>query len=149
MFDVIGKDSKSRARLGLLKTGHGAVETPAYVIVGTRAAVRCLEPEDIPKTKTQIIIANTYHLWRGMSDEELNNYPGLHEVMGWNGAIMTDSGGFQVFSLGASREHGVRWMIERYLIDDEMIDRSCGYINSLVHPRCKQPESWRIAARKF
>ncbi|MDO8536736.1 MAG: tRNA guanosine(34) transglycosylase Tgt [bacterium] len=117
MFSILRKDSQSRARLGILKTEHGDVQTPAYVIVGTYGSVRCLEPEDLVSTKTQLIIANTYHLWRGMSDDELNNYPGLHEVMEWKGPLMTDSGGFQVFSLGASREHGTG-KVKKYRLDE-------------------------------
>jgi queuine tRNA-ribosyltransferase/7-cyano-7-deazaguanine tRNA-ribosyltransferase len=66
--------------------------------------VRCLEPEDIKKTDTQVVISNTYHLWRSFEHEGLNEFPGLHEFMGWSGPIMTDSGGFQVFSMGAARE---------------------------------------------
>jgi queuine tRNA-ribosyltransferase/7-cyano-7-deazaguanine tRNA-ribosyltransferase len=107
-FEIVARDPISRARVGRLKTEHGTLETPSYVVVGTNGYIRALEPEDIPKTKTQLIISNTYHLWRALDDEGLESYPGLHEAMQWNGgAIMTDSGGFQVFSLGASREHGV------------------------------------------
>ncbi|MGC9611123.1 MAG: tRNA guanosine(34) transglycosylase Tgt [Minisyncoccia bacterium] len=105
-FEISKKDRRTNARAGVLKTPHGEVETPSYVVVGTNGAVRCLGSEDIPKTKTQIIIANTYHLWRGLGDK-LESFPGLHKFMGWNGAIMTDSGGFQVFSLGFGREHGM------------------------------------------
>jgi tRNA-guanine family transglycosylase len=105
-FDILKKDRGTNARAGVLKTPHGIVETPSYVMVGTHAKLRCLEPADIPKTKTQMIIANTYHLWRTLGDK-LKNFPGLHESMGWNGTIMTDSGGFQVFSLGFGREHGM------------------------------------------
>ncbi len=108
MFEIRKKDPHSRARTGYLRTPHGVVETPAYVIVGTHAEVRCLTPEDLPKTKTQLIIANTYHLWRGLGDEGLNNYPGLHEAMRWPGPLMTDSGGFQVFSLGFLYAQGLR-----------------------------------------
>ncbi len=104
-FEIIHRDPGTRARTGVITTPHGAVETPSYVIVGTDAAVRCLEPEDIPETKMQMIIANTYHLWRQWGDEGLAEFPGLHKEMGWQGTIMTDSGGFQVFSLGAAREH--------------------------------------------
>lgn len=108
-FEVVHTDANSRARVGRIETPHGAVETPAYVIVGTYGSVQCIEdPEDLKKTKTQIVIANAYHLWRSLGEEELNNYPGLHAVMGWNGPLMTDSGGFQVFSLGFLREHGLR-----------------------------------------
>lgn len=92
------------ARVGVLTTSHGDVETPSYVIVGTRAKVLCLPSEKLGATKTQIIIANTYHLWRELG-EKLDFSPGLHRIMGWNGPIMTDSGGFQVFSMGFSREH--------------------------------------------
>lgn len=104
-FQITTRDQKTRARTGVIKTPHGTVETPSYVIVGTDAAVRCLEPEDIPQTKTQMIIANTYHLWRQWEQIGLTEFPGLHKEMGWQGTIMTDSGGFQVFSLGAAREH--------------------------------------------
>ncbi len=108
MFEIVRRDSRSRARAGRLMTGHGAVETPSYVIVGTHAAVRCLEQQDIPATKTQLIIANTYHLWRTLGDEGLRVFEGVHRALGWDGPVMTDSGGFQVFSLGFLRAAGVR-----------------------------------------
>src|SRR3989344_1456036 len=105
MFRILNKDPNSRARTGLLETPHGVIETPAYTIVGTYASIRHLPPELIPATKTQLIIANTYHLW-GRA-EEIAQAGGLAKVMDWNGPTMTDSGGFQVFSLGFSREHGI------------------------------------------
>ncbi len=108
MFEIVKKDPTSRARIGRLTTEHGVIETPSYVIVGTHAAVRCLEPEDLPHTKTQLIIANTYHLWRTFGDEGLTTFPGVHEYMQWSGPVMTDSGGFQVFSLGALRDRMMR-----------------------------------------
>ncbi|MEK7193432.1 MAG: tRNA guanosine(34) transglycosylase Tgt [Patescibacteria group bacterium] len=110
-FEIITKDGE--ARLGRLSTPHGVVETPSYVVVGTDAHVRCLEPADIPETKTQMIISNTYHLWRDLGEEGLATYPGLHAEMGWEGPIMTDSGGFQVFSMGYGREFGVGKVIPR------------------------------------
>ncbi len=106
MFEILYKDPNSNARLGRITTPHGTVETPSYVIVGTNAVVRCVEPEDLPRTKTQMIIANTYHMWRSLTDIGLEDFPGLHAEMGWNGPIMTDSGGFQVFSHGALRSLG-------------------------------------------
>ncbi|MEK7464630.1 MAG: tRNA guanosine(34) transglycosylase Tgt [Patescibacteria group bacterium] len=106
MFKVLKKDDKTKARVGILTTEHGEVETPSYVVVGTHAEVRCLTPEDILETKTQMVISNTYHLWQTLGDK-LKTFPGLHKAMGWNGTFMTDSGGFQVFSLGFAREHGV------------------------------------------
>ena len=106
-FQIIARDTQTRARVGILETPHDAVETPAYVVVGTHAKVRTLEPTDLVTAKIQLIIANTYHLWQTLGEEGLVAFPGLHEVMGWNGPLMTDSGGFQVFSMGAAREHGV------------------------------------------
>ncbi|MEK7093803.1 MAG: tRNA guanosine(34) transglycosylase Tgt [Patescibacteria group bacterium] len=107
MFKILKESSRSNARLGVIETPHGIIETPAYTIVGTHAEVRCLTPLDLEATKTQLIIANTYHLWRELGDEGLASYPGLHEAMGWSHPIMTDSGGFQVFSLGVAREQGI------------------------------------------
>ncbi len=106
-FTVTSKDKNSRARTGIIHTAHGDIETPAYVIVGTHAEVRTLTPEDLKKTKTQAVIANTYHLWQRLGDKELKTYKGVHSDLGWQGPIMTDSGGFQVFSLGFAREHRV------------------------------------------
>lgn len=106
MFQVTSQDSSSRARTGTLTTAHSTIETPSYVVVGTHANVRTLSPEDLDATRTQLVISNTYHLWR-RKGAALSEYKGLHAELGWNGSIMTDSGGFQVFSLGAAREHGV------------------------------------------
>ena len=114
-FKIISKDKSSRARTGVIKTAHGEIKTPAYVIVGTHAKVRTLTPEDLKTTRTQVIISNTYHLWQKFTshnvtscdDVTLENFPGIHKYMGWDGPVMTDSGGFQVFSLGFAREHKV------------------------------------------
>lgn len=106
MFTILKKDARSQARIGLLQTKHGVVETPSYVIVGTHAKVRALTSNDLTATKTQIIIANTYHMWQSLGSSLLT-YKGLHQHMRWDGTIMTDSGGFQIFSLGFGREHGI------------------------------------------
>ncbi|MEK7089544.1 MAG: tRNA guanosine(34) transglycosylase Tgt [Patescibacteria group bacterium] len=107
MFQIVKKDKRTLARVGTLTVPHGGVlETPAFTMVGTRAKVITLEPEDLLRTKTGIVIANTYHLWRGLHDK-LSEFKGLHEVMQYDGVIATDSGGFQVFSLGFGREHEV------------------------------------------
>lgn len=106
MFEVITKDKNSQARVGRLKTNHGLVETPAYIIVGTNAQVRTLNREELNKTDIQIIIANTYHLWQEFGDDKLAKFEGLHSYMNWPKSLMTDSGGFQVFSLGYAREFG-------------------------------------------
>ena len=92
------------ARRGTLRLTHGAVETPAFMPVGTSASVKGLTPDDLRGAHAQIILANTYHLWLRPGLELLVEAGGLHEFMGWNGPILTDSGGFQVFSLQARRE---------------------------------------------
>ena len=80
-FDITARDPKSRARVGRLAFGDRIAETPAYVAVATNGYIRTLEPEDIPRTRTQLAIANTYHLWRELGDEGLEEYPGLHAGM--------------------------------------------------------------------
>lgn len=107
MFKILQKDTNSRARAGIIHTSHGEVETPAYAIVGTHAEVRSVSSNQLLQAKTQLIIANTYHLWRTLG-EKLDSFEGLHTRMKLpHAVIMTDSGGFQVFSLGFGREHGV------------------------------------------
>ena len=95
------------ARLGLLETPHGTVETPAFVAVGTQASIKSLTPEAVAATGTSLVFANTYHLYLRPGAEVVAAHGGLHRFMNHRGPILTDSGGFQVFSLGASIEHGV------------------------------------------
>ncbi len=95
------------ARVGRLSTPHGDVETPALVVVATQASVKGLSPEEVRDTGTQIILANTYHLYLRPGADVVARLGGLHRFMGWDGPLMTDSGGFQVFSLGFALEHGV------------------------------------------
>jgi queuine tRNA-ribosyltransferase len=105
-FTILKKDPKSRARLGVLKTPHGTVQTPSYVIVGTHAQVKTLKPSDIKKTKTQLIISNTFHLWDNALANKKDKHL-VHTMLGTKIPVMTDSGGFQVFSFGAAKEHNV------------------------------------------
>ena len=88
-----------RARLGRLQTPHGAVDTPQFMPVGTQASVKSLTPQDLRTAGTQILLANTYHLSLRPGHERIAALGGLHRFMGWDGPILTDSGGFQVFSL--------------------------------------------------
>lgn len=107
MFEILQKDKNSRARAGIIHTPHGTVETPSYAIVGTHAEVRAISPRQLLDAQTQLVIANTYHLWRTLG-EKLDSFEGLHKRMKLpDTVIMTDSGGFQVFSFGFGREHGV------------------------------------------
>ena len=95
------------ARLGRLSTAHGQIDTPAFVAVGTQAAVKTLTPQETQEVGTQVIFANTYHLYLRPGAELVAEAGGVHCFMGWDKPVMTDSGGFQVFSLGAGLEHGV------------------------------------------
>lgn len=106
-FEIIKQSSKSRPRLGILTTPHGVIETPNFIPVGTQATVKALTPRDLKEIGAQIVFANTYHLWLRPGEETIKNLGGLHRFMGWDGPIITDSGGFQVFSLGFGIEQGV------------------------------------------
>ncbi|KAB8140893.1 tRNA guanosine(34) transglycosylase Tgt [Chloroflexia bacterium SDU3-3] len=98
-FDILHRDPESRARVGLISTGHGVVETPVFMPVGTRGSVKSLTPEEVSDAGAQIILGNTYHLYLLPGHELIARQGGLHKFMGWDGPILTDSGGFQVFSL--------------------------------------------------
>ena len=92
------------ARRGVLRTAHGDVQTPVFMPVGTQATVKTLEPRDLHELKVQILLGNTYHLLLRPGNEIMSLAGGLHAFMGWDGPILTDSGGFQVFSLGKLRK---------------------------------------------
>lgn len=104
-FKITARDGSARA--GRLETPHGAIETPSFVAVGTQGTVKAVSPEELREIGVQVIIANTYHLHLQPGEDLIEKLGGLHRFMNWSGPLMTDSGGFQVFSLGAGREHGV------------------------------------------
>ncbi len=111
-FQVLEKDKSSKARLGRLITAHGTVNTPVFMDVGTLGTVKALEPRDLVETRAQVVLGNTYHLMLRPGAEVLELAGGLHKFMRWNGPILTDSGGFQVFSLAKMRkitEEGCRF----------------------------------------
>ncbi len=99
-FDIKHRDRKTRARVGELKTPHGTIETPNYIFCGTKATVKNLSPAQLHEAKTDIILSNTYHLMLQPGADLIEKMGGLHKFMNWNGPMLTDSGGFQVFSLG-------------------------------------------------
>ena len=103
-FELLNTDSDSRARRGRLTTPHGAIETPIFMPVGTAASVKAVKPDDVAELGAQIILANTYHLFLRPGHELVREAGGLHSFMHWDKPILTDSGGFQVFSLGALRK---------------------------------------------
>lgn len=99
-FKITHQKEGSRARLGVLKTPHGEIETPNYIFCGTKAAIKALSPAQMVEAQTDIILANTYHLMLQPGADLIEKMGGLHKFTGWNGPMLTDSGGFQVFSLG-------------------------------------------------
>lgn len=101
-FRIFHKDKKTRARVGEIVTPHGTIKTPAFVPVGTQASVKSLTPEEIRASGTQLFFVNTYHMYLRPGIEVVRRLGGIHTFMGWDGPIITDSGGFQVFSLGRS-----------------------------------------------
>jgi queuine tRNA-ribosyltransferase len=98
-FEITARDPESAARCALLHTAHGPVETPVFMPVGTQATVKSLSPEDVEDLGFRILLGNTYHLQERPGAELIARLGGLHRFMGWNHAILTDSGGFQVWSL--------------------------------------------------
>lgn len=103
-FEVRTKDARSFARTGVLYTAHGAIETPVFMPVGTQATVKALEPRDLRENGASIILSNTYHLMLRPGMDIIANAGGLHRFMNWERPILTDSGGFQVFSLAKMRK---------------------------------------------
>lgn len=109
-FKITATDGN--ARLGMLQTAHGAIDTPVFMPVGTYGAVKGMAPDELRGLGAQIVLGNTFHLWLRPGLEVIAAHGGLHRFMGWDGPILTDSGGFQVFSLGAMRrisEEGVKF----------------------------------------
>ena len=99
-FELLKVDEETGARAGILHTPHGDIETPVYMPVGTQATVKGVFPRDLKEAGSQIILANTYHLYMRPGDDIVKKAGGLHSFMNWDKPILTDSGGFQVFSLG-------------------------------------------------
>ena len=112
-FKIKKKLKGKLGRAGVLKTPHGVIETPAFVVVGTKATVKSLNPEQVKEAGAQVVLANTYHLYLQPGDEAVKKMGGLNKMMNWSGPSMTDSGGFQVFSLGAAYKKGISKLIKR------------------------------------
>jgi len=106
-FKIISKDRKTKTRAGIIKTLHGNIETPIFVPVGTQGTVKAVDPNQLKAMGAQVILANTYHLHLRPGEDLIKKFGGLAKFMSWDGPTMTDSGGFQVFSLGIAMEHGV------------------------------------------
>ncbi len=112
-FKLIKKSKKSRARIGYLKTGNGIVETPAFVPVATQGTIKTLDNKETEKTGSQILISNTFHLHLKPGENIIKSNNGLHKFINWKKPLMTDSGGFQVFSLGFGLDLGLGKILKK------------------------------------
>ena len=113
-YTLLKEEKNTKARLGKIETNYGTYETPMFMPVGTQATVKTLSPEELKEVHAGIILSNTYHLWLRPGENIIDEAGGLHKFMNWNGPILTDSGGFQVFSLAKKKditEEGVKFKI--------------------------------------
>ena len=111
-YDLLHEEKNTRARLGKIHTNYGVYDTPMFMPVGTQATVKTLSPEELKDANAGIILSNTYHLWLRPGEDVVDKAGGLHKFMNWDGPILTDSGGFQVFSLAKPKditEEGVKF----------------------------------------
>ena len=111
-FKIEKKLDGKLGRAGIIETPHGIIETPAFVVVGTKGTVKSVNPEQVRDAGAQVVLANTYHLYLQPGDEAVKKMGGLNKMMNWHGPSMTDSGGFQVFSLGAAYKKGISKVIQ-------------------------------------
>ena len=112
MFELLSQDQGSKARHGRLTTAHGVIDTPAFMPVGTQGSVKAMSPRELREVNAQIVLGNTYHLFVRPGLEVIKHFGGLHKFMNWDGPILTDSGGYQIFSLAKLRkitEEGVHF----------------------------------------
>ena len=134
-YTLIKEEKNTNARLGKIKTNYGEYDTPMFMPVGTQATVKTLSPEELKDLHAGIILSNTYHLWLRPGEDIVNEAGGLHKFMNWNGPILTDSGGFQVFSLAKPKdisEEGVKF--KNHLNGDNLFltpEKSIGIQNKL------------------
>lgn len=106
-YELIKKEKNTKARLGKIKTNYGIVDTPMFMPVGTKATVKSLTPEELYDAGSGVVLANTYHLWLRPGEDIIDKAGGLHRFMNYKGPILTDSGGFQVFSLAKNKEKDI------------------------------------------
>ncbi|MGI8485263.1 MAG: tRNA guanosine(34) transglycosylase Tgt [Thermomicrobiales bacterium] len=144
-FSLLKEDTATLGRRGRIETTRGTIQTPVFMPVGTQATVKTLAPEEVRATGAQIILANTYHLMLRPGADLIREAGGLHTFMNWNGPILTDSGGFQVFSLAANakvKEEGVtfashldgsRWMMSPEIVIDLQLAYGSDFMMQLDH----------------
>ena len=157
-FTITHRDPNSKARAGLLETPHGTVQTPAFMPVGTQATVKGLSQDELEQLGVEILLANTYHLYLRPGTEVIREFGGLHRFMSWNRPILTDSGGYQVFSMSELRklgEQGVEFRSHldgsRHLLTPEgavEIQATLGSDVMMVLDECTEFPAGRAAAQK-
>ena len=161
-FSVSHLDATSAARRGRVTTAHGAIETPAFMTVGTRATVTGIEPHDLRAAGAQILLGNTYHLMLRPGLETFRRVGGIHAFMGWNGPILTDSGGYQIFSLPGDRvitEKGAKFRAytdnrEHLLSPENSIEMQTAIGSDIMVRRpssghwVRHPKSYRAPSRR-
>lgn len=150
-FTLLHTDTSSHARLGRIVTPHGDIATPAFAPVGTQATVKALDPRDLHELGAELILSNTYHLYLRPGAEVVAEMGGLHRFMNWDGPILTDSGGFQVFSLSKTRkitDEGVEFRSHidgsRHLFTPEMVVRVQEQLGAdiiMVLDECAEPQN--------
>jgi len=106
-YNLLHKDKNCNARYGTLETNYGVYETPMFMPVGTQATVKTLDPRELKEVGAGVILSNTYHLWLRPGEDIVDKATGLHKFMNWDGPILTDSGGFQVFSLAKNKKKDI------------------------------------------
>src|SRR3989441_2564397 len=104
-FEILATDRHSKARRGRLKAAHGVIDTPAFMPVGTQGSVKGVSPRELCELNAQIVLGNTYHLFVRPGLDVIKHFGGLHNFMSWDGPILTDSGGYQIFSLANLRQN--------------------------------------------
>lgn len=141
-FRVVKTAMHSRARVGELTTNHGVIETPVFMPVGTQATVKGLTPDQVKATGAQIVLSNTYHLMLRPGVDLIRSFGGLHRFMNWSGPILTDSGGFQVFSLSGMRKLSADGVTFKSHIDgsshlmtpQSVVDLQLGFNSDILMP---------------
>ncbi|MBM3243872.1 MAG: tRNA guanosine(34) transglycosylase Tgt [Candidatus Omnitrophica bacterium] len=156
MFRLIHQDKNSKARQGRISTSHGEIDTPCFMPVGTHATIKGLYPKDVIESGAQIMLSNTYHLFLRPGMEIIRNAGGLHKFISWEKPILTDSGGYQIFSLALLRklsDKGVEFQshidgLKHFLTPEDIIDIQCDLgsdiimpLDECVHYPCTRPQA--------
>ncbi len=147
-FEILKQDKQTRARLGLIKTRRGDIETPYLVPVATMGSVRALGSDDLLSLGVQCTLANTYHLHLKPGDELIARLGGLHRFMGFDRPMFTDSGGFQAFSLGFAREHNIS-KIGNIFPQELVSSGQCPAPEECLHNDCDQVEIYKDFRKKY